>query len=106
MRQAGGLEELPACGVPIGIYPGFTYEQSELQLAPGDLLFACSDGVTDAFGTTEEQDGIEILSRLLGSGPRSTAAAVRDLVEAKVSEALTRSRQPDDLTYLVLQRDA
>ncbi|ANM30744.1 hypothetical protein ABI59_15890 [Acidobacteria bacterium Mor1] len=106
VRKTGVLEELPACGFPIGIYPDFAYEQSELQLAQGDLLFACSDGVTDAFGTAEDQDGIEILSRLLESGPRSSASAVRDLVEGKVSEALARSRQPDDLTYLVLQRES
>jgi serine phosphatase RsbU (regulator of sigma subunit) len=40
-----------SCGAPVGIFPNSTYEQGAVQLKPGDLILAYTDGVIEAVKT-------------------------------------------------------
>lgn len=52
-------------GVPIGIMPGFEYEENTLQLERGDRVYLFSDGVIDVLDPDGEPFGIERLEALL-----------------------------------------
>jgi len=44
----GGVEELRARGMPLGLLPGMAYEEKETTLTPGDTLLLYSDGLVEA----------------------------------------------------------
>ncbi|MCA9971964.1 MAG: SpoIIE family protein phosphatase, partial [Anaerolineales bacterium] len=46
-HHAGGVEELRARGMPLGLMPGMTYEEKEVMLAPGDTVLLYSDGLAE-----------------------------------------------------------
>jgi sigma-B regulation protein RsbU (phosphoserine phosphatase) len=104
VRASGELQELPAGGTPLGLFPGVEYRVGELQLGPGDFIFACSDGVTDLESPDEEMFGDERLNELLGSLAGHPIAEIRGALDAKLDAFARDTRPPDDLTYVILQR--
>lgn len=70
-------------GVPLGSFPGSSYDELTLDLAPGDLFVFCTDGVFDAndalgreFGSGRLQQAIE------RSGLKSAREIVDDIFAA------------------------
>ncbi|MGZ3406803.1 MAG: SpoIIE family protein phosphatase, partial [Polyangia bacterium] len=55
-------------GTAIGIFDEAIYEQTELQLEPGDTIVLCTDGVLEATDELGEQFGFERLELSLSSG--------------------------------------
>src|SRR5262249_10241884 len=51
MRARGGYEWLEIGGMIVGLLPGAQFESGEVELCPGDLLVACTDGITEAMDT-------------------------------------------------------
>lgn len=52
-------------GIPIGIQPGFEYEQNTIELAPGDRVYVFSDGLIEVFDEEGVPFGLERLKKLL-----------------------------------------
>ena len=48
VKTAGGVGELRARGMPLGLMTGMTYEEKETTLEPGDSVLLHSDGVVEA----------------------------------------------------------
>ncbi len=48
LRSDAEIEELPAGGTVIGMFPQENYEEARTNLRPGDVLVAFTDGVTEA----------------------------------------------------------
>ena len=48
MDSNGAPESIELAGVPLGSFPGSTYDELTLDLQPGDLFVFCSDGVFEA----------------------------------------------------------
>ncbi|WP_233578216.1 PP2C family protein-serine/threonine phosphatase [Tautonia sociabilis] len=94
----GGLEAVG--GLPLGVFPGISYEQGELTLVPGDQLVLYTDGITDATDPDGRPFGLERLDRSL-----STCRQDADELIAAVLRALDRftAGHPaeDDRTLLV-----
>jgi sigma-B regulation protein RsbU (phosphoserine phosphatase) len=90
--------------MPLGLFPGLDYPVSELELGPGDFVFACSDGVTDLEDPSGEMFGEEQLKELLTSLVGRPTADIRATLDARLEAFAEQSRQPDDLTYVILQR--
>jgi sigma-B regulation protein RsbU (phosphoserine phosphatase) len=76
-RSGGGPpEQLDAVGRFLGMLPGLTLEEREVQLGPGDLLVAYSDGVPDAINPAIESYGTLRLVSLLDGCRHASAEAV------------------------------
>ena len=45
VKTAGGIGEMRARGMPLGLMPGMAYEEKEMTLAPGDRVLLHSDGI-------------------------------------------------------------
>ena len=61
LRQDGSTEFLGTGGLPIGLLPDITFQQTETQLRPGDRLLLYSDGFTEchlADGGLLDDDGL------------------------------------------------
>jgi sigma-B regulation protein RsbU (phosphoserine phosphatase) len=97
--------ELPATGLPLGLFPGSPYEtRSPLRMEEGDTLVLMTDGVTDC-GTPERElfgagRGLEVVRS-------SLAGRSSDIVEGlyRAVRAFEKGGpQRDDVTIVVVRR--
>jgi sigma-B regulation protein RsbU (phosphoserine phosphatase) len=100
--SAGSASPLEGHGLPLGIDPRPGYGQDELRLAPGELLFAYTDGLIEA-RRGGEMFGDDRLTRLVADradalGPEGLVRAVHEEV-ASWSDGLA-----DDSVALALRR--
>lgn len=104
VRAGGGVEELAASGFPLGMVPRSDYDESVLELAPGDLLFLFTDGIVEAEDPDGAQYGLERLTALVvehrGDTPQELAAAL----EADLGAFAAGTPRGDDQTFVILQR--
>ncbi len=105
VRASGEVRELETGGPPLGLFPT-TYPVAELVMSPGDLVFASSDGVTDLENPEEETFGEERLKQLLTGFAGRPPADVRAALDRELVAFAGEARRPDDLTYIILQREA
>ncbi|MBA3748345.1 MAG: SpoIIE family protein phosphatase, partial [Solirubrobacterales bacterium] len=105
VKTAGGVVELRARGMPLGLLPGMAYEEKEMILATGDGVLLHSDGIVEAHAPDREMYGFPRLKETVGDGP--CGQALIDLVLADV-DAFTGpgAEQEDDITMLTLERVA
>ena len=103
-RQNGSVEKLSTGGIALGMFDASTYEQAETHLAPGELLVAYSDGITEAenqAGQPFDEDGLErALHTHAGAPALDLARALFTAVERHADDV----KLADDLTVLVVQR--
>jgi serine phosphatase RsbU (regulator of sigma subunit) len=99
---ADGELELRGTGLPLGLEEGQEYTAEEARLGPGDLVFACTDGLTEA-RREGRQFGDVRLPGLLAEHARELEA--QRLVELLYREAEAWSPElDDDVVVLALRR--
>ncbi len=102
-RGAGGVEELRARGMPLGLMPGMPYEEKEIVLNPGDTLLLYSDGLVEAHNTQRAMLGFPQL-RSLTEGHAGGAALIPFLMDQLAAFTGPNWEQEDDVTLLTVQR--
>ena len=65
--EAGRVEELPPTGPVLGTFPGVTFGERCVSLAPGDALALFTDGLTEAGPDHTDMLGIEGVTALLAA---------------------------------------
>jgi serine phosphatase RsbU (regulator of sigma subunit)/anti-sigma regulatory factor (Ser/Thr protein kinase) len=105
-RQRGGdVAELRATGMPLGLLPGMTYEETEAVLEPGDRVVLYSDGLVEAHDPARQMFGFPRLRALLAS---DRAAAADSLVHLLLDDLAGFTgpgwEQEDDITLVTLER--
>jgi sigma-B regulation protein RsbU (phosphoserine phosphatase) len=106
VRADGALEWLPATGLPLGLFPGATYEEGRLRVSTGDLVALYSDGVTEARNASGEEFGGERLAAALRLARRRPAREIVAAVMADLDDFVAGMPQYDDITLLVVSIDA
>jgi serine phosphatase RsbU (regulator of sigma subunit)/pSer/pThr/pTyr-binding forkhead associated (FHA) protein len=106
LRADGAVEELAATGIPAGLDRGAAYECARRDLAPGDVLLAYSDGVTDASpeGLGGEPLGTEGLAAMVGPLRGLPARELIDRLDDGLVEVMAGSEVADDMTMVVVKR--
>lgn len=94
---------LRATGLPVGVMPNIEYEIEQIELAPGDLLLAYTDGVTEARNPARAFFTEERLLELIGE-PMASADALLDHILAQLTAHIAEADQFDDITMLSLRR--
>lgn len=97
-RSRGGLEKLPAKGLPLGVLDDEVYEEGEVRMDPGDVLLIYSDGLTEA--RPDLLSVGHITGGLAPWGPGPATAIAQSLIDG----ATSNGPLPDDLTVGVLRR--
>jgi serine phosphatase RsbU (regulator of sigma subunit) len=95
---------LTRTGMAMGVFPGVTYEQRTVQLAPGDWLFLYTDGVTDAVNAAEQRyDQAQLLATLTRQRQLSADEILAGLDRSL--RAFVGDQPPfDDITMVLLKR--
>jgi serine phosphatase RsbU (regulator of sigma subunit)/anti-sigma regulatory factor (Ser/Thr protein kinase) len=105
LRGEGGVTELRATGMPLGLLPEMHYEEKEVGLAAGDSLLLHSDGLAEAHGPDREMFGFPRLAKLAGDRP-----AGEELIDLLLAELARFTgpgwEQEDDITLVTLRRTA
>lgn len=102
-RATGGVEEMRARGMPLGLLTGMEYEQKQVTLEPGDALLLHSDGLAEAHDPGHEMFGFPRLAALVADGP--TGAKLIDRCVAELAAFVGEGReQEDDITLVTLER--
>jgi sigma-B regulation protein RsbU (phosphoserine phosphatase) len=94
---------LEADGPVVGLLPFAPYSEQSLQLEPGDLLVAYTDGISEAMTRKEEEWGEE---RMMAAATLACDGSARDVLKAIFAEAdkfTAGAPQHDDMTLLVVK---
>lgn len=97
------VERLEAGGPVVGLLSFATYEEQRLTLAPGDLLLAYTDGISEAMTEVEEEWGEERMLASAQTLPDGTAQEVLDHLFAEADRFTGKAAQYDDMTLLMLK---
>jgi anti-sigma regulatory factor (Ser/Thr protein kinase) len=101
---AGGVEELRARGMPLGLMPGMPYEEKETVLAAGEYILLYSDGLVEAHAPDGEMFGFPRLQELLAT--QADAGSLKEFLLTQLAQFTGADwEQEDDVTLVTLQRD-
>jgi predicted permease len=97
------IRELDVGGTVVGMFPKPDYEEGVLELEPGDLLFAFTDGVPEALNTKQEEFGEERLHELACRFGSLPVDEIVSRVTEEVRQWIGDAPQHDDLTLVVIK---
>lgn len=100
IRQDRSMVCLETGGVPVGMFPDWDYEEGEVQLRPGDLIIAWTDGVTEVLNSAGEEWGVEGLRNAVNESDGQTADDIASSIFLSMDD-FSGGRQTDDATVLV-----
>jgi phosphoserine phosphatase RsbU/P len=95
---------LEPSGPAVGLMPELNFSIEQVELKPGDILFAYTDGVVDARSPEGKPFGEEQLKTLITS-PTDSAASLLDRVYENLKVHISEADQFDDITMLAVRRD-
>jgi PAS domain S-box-containing protein len=93
-----------AGGIPVGLLASATYEEHTVTLSPGDRLYLCTDGITEAENGAEEEFGVERLLKTLDESRDLTLADSLSSVLKHVEEWSAPAGAADDSSLLAVER--
>jgi serine phosphatase RsbU (regulator of sigma subunit)/anti-sigma regulatory factor (Ser/Thr protein kinase) len=103
VRTGEGAAELRATGMPLGLLPGISYEETEAQLESGQTMLLHSDGVAEAHGPAGDMFGFPRLQDVVGA--RSGRGEMIDRVLTQLGRFTGAGwEQEDDITLVALTR--
>lgn len=102
--RAHGIERLHASSYPLGILGAAQYEEGRLELGPGEMILAYSDGLTEAKNDDGEEFGCQRLEALLAERKGLTAEAIGSRILSEADRFLGTARPHDDLSLVVIAR--
>lgn len=106
IRSDGEIERLDIGGLVLGALEDFSFEESKVQLMPGDLLVVFSDGISEATNSREEMFGEERLERFIVENRDRSAADIVEAILDEVRGYAELSPQSDDMTLVVMKRSS
>jgi sigma-B regulation protein RsbU (phosphoserine phosphatase) len=98
---AEGCKVLFMPGLPPGLFENAQYDTVTLNLAPGDSVLFCTDGITDAFNLAGEPFGPERVKEICDNGLRLPPKELLSRIFKAVETFTTGNVQHDDMAAAV-----
>ena len=99
--RLGQLECTP--NLPLGVLPGFNYEEQQTTLAVGDTLFLYTDGLTEAENSNHELFGMDRLLATIDKQQNVGCLPLIQTMQAAVRQFVGSDEQSDDLTMFAIR---
>ena len=91
-------------GVPLGLLPGTQYDESVIDLLPGDVVILASDGILESENASQEEFGLQRLSAVLSAiSPQDSARTIAERILAETDDHGAGTAPHDDRTLVVLR---
>lgn len=103
MPPDGAVEQLPATGPALGLIEEGTFAAHTIELTPGSVLVAFTDGVNEAQNENGHELGEAALSALLAGARDHTAARMCEMILHAVRTHRGARQDQDDVTVMVLK---
>jgi sigma-B regulation protein RsbU (phosphoserine phosphatase) len=103
VRVSGDVEYLTEGGMVVGLFAGVRYERGHVKLHPGDVVVFCTDGITEANNSSEEEFGTQALVDLV---TRERHLPAQEIVQAVMTSVDAFSRggtHEDDRVILIIK---
>jgi sigma-B regulation protein RsbU (phosphoserine phosphatase) len=101
--RTDGFRRLHAGGMVVGIFEDCAYEQETVEMNPGDLLLAYTDGLSEALDAAGEEFGEARVRQALADTSLMSVDEIRDEIVRRVTEWCADAPQHDDLTFVVMK---
>jgi sigma-B regulation protein RsbU (phosphoserine phosphatase) len=99
----GIRSRLHPTGPAVGLLPGLAFNIDQIDIQPGELLLAFTDGVLDASSPEGTPYGSQRLARLVQQ-PCTTAAELLERIQTELAWYSAGMEQFDDITLLAARR--
>ncbi len=107
VHLGGASTVLPMTGgMALGVMSGLSYRQDAATLQPGDIAILYTDGVTEAMNARDEEFGLDRLQAVFAERQPDNAQEVSLAVFEAVHEFAGATPQSDDITCLIVVREA
>ncbi len=103
LRDITGVTELPATGLPLGLFAASTYEAPTAALQPGASLLLVSRGVVEA-SHKKEEFGLERVKQQFENSPSQHASQIAESILQAVAQYAAAAPSQNDVTALALVR--
>ena len=100
---ADGCSPIELPGIPLGTFPGTSYDQKIVEFAPGDVFVFCTDGVYETFNGADEEFGVERTAEIVQAHRTEPAAKIVEAIVDSVEGFRGDAPQGDDLTVVVVR---
>lgn len=105
LRDGRVIAALKSTGPAVGVIPEADYAVKEIDMEPGDLLLAYTDGIPDALG----EDGAAFTNARLVSitgESGATPASLLETIQGELYRFIGKAEQFDDITMIAIKRTA
>src|SRR5580765_1662566 len=99
----GAPAPIELAGVPLGSFPGSTYDELTLELQAGDLFVFCSDGGFEANDLLLREFGSARLMKVIEEVRDRPAKEIVDAIFAAVQEFRGEAQPNDDMTAVAVK---
>jgi sigma-B regulation protein RsbU (phosphoserine phosphatase) len=89
--------------MPVGLLPSISYQQGEVELCTGDMIFCCSDGVTEAMNDRGEIWDEAQLPDIVRRYAAMPAAEMITRIVCEVDTFANGAEPSDDITVSVMK---
>ena len=96
-----GQIELP--GVPLGSFPGITYDEVTIPLKGGDVFVFCTDGIFETMNEQNVELGARRVCEVVRAHRQDTARGIVDAVFEVTSGFRGHAPQDDDMTAVAVK---
>jgi sigma-B regulation protein RsbU (phosphoserine phosphatase) len=103
LRDPTGITELPATGLPLGLFSASTYEAPTAALQHGASLLLVSRGVVEA-AYKKEEFGLQRVKEKFGQAPEDNARKIATVILDGVQQYMRMPPDHNDVTALALVR--
>ena len=103
VRANGESVYLEEGGMVVGLFPDAAYHRGFVQLASGDIMVACTDGITEAMDAQRDEYGRERLVDAVRLRRKMPAAQIVESILAEVEEYSRNGDHDDDRILLILK---
>jgi len=103
--QSGAFQSLRLCGPPLGLMDDTAYMPHSIVLAPGDILFLYTDGITEAENADRIQFGTAGLQESIFEVRDQSARSIVEHVVGEATKLANDASQSDDITCIAIVRE-
>ncbi len=103
LRADGTVEDLPASGLPIGMFEDMRYASDELEFRPNDILVVYTDGIAETRDTADQQFGRSRIIEIIRSHRGEPADEIRKAILDEVNTCSENAPLFDDRTLMVVK---
>jgi sigma-B regulation protein RsbU (phosphoserine phosphatase) len=100
----GQIEELSSNNMIVGAFQSATYQAEPLQLDSGDVLFAYTDGLTEAENPQGEMLGEEAVKKVMLAEAPSGSKQLESKLLSTIQNFTAGRSLTDDITLIIVER--